>query len=85
MHCSSISSILETHKPTPIGQHPLVCRFLKGVFNRRPPPVCLTPTWDTGQVLMHILAVASCRELITIQVNIQGYLYAGSINSQACE
>ena len=54
VHRSAISSILETHKPTPIGQHPLVCRFLKGVFNRRPPPVCLTPTWDIGQVLMYI-------------------------------
>ena len=43
VHHSAISSILETHKPTPIGQHPLVCRFLKGVFNRRPPPMCPTP------------------------------------------
>ena len=35
----------------PIGQHPLVCRSVKGVFNERAPPVRVVPTWDIGKVL----------------------------------
>lgn len=28
-----------------------MCRFVKGVFNERPPPVRVVPTWDIGKVL----------------------------------
>ena len=37
-----------------MGQNPLVCRFLRGVFNQRPPPVKVVPTWDIGQVLLKL-------------------------------
>ena len=56
-HRSSLlrrSSFLESHSVSPIGKLPIVCRFLKGVFNRRPPVVCVTPTWDIGQVISFI-------------------------------
>ena len=51
VHRSAISSILQPNETVPVGQHPLVCRFLKGVFNLRPPPVSIIPTWDVGRVL----------------------------------
>ena len=54
VHRSALSSILEAHKPVPVGQHPLVCRFVRGVFNKRPPSVRVVPTWDIGQVLMYL-------------------------------
>ena len=54
VHRSALSSILEAHKPVPVGQHPLVCRFVRGVFNKRPPSVRAVPTWDIGQVLMYL-------------------------------
>ena len=54
VHRSALSSILEAHKPVPVGQHPLVCRFVRGVFNKRPPSVRVVPTWDIGQVLMDL-------------------------------
>ena len=53
VHRSALSSILEAHKPVPVGQH-LVCRFVRGVFNKRPPSVRVVPTWDIGQVLMYL-------------------------------
>ena len=37
-----------------IGQHPLVCRFLKGVFNCRPPLPKYTHTWDVDVVLSYL-------------------------------
>ena len=51
VHRSDISSILQPNETVPVGQHPLVCRFLKGAFNLRPPPVSIIPTWDVGRVL----------------------------------
>ena len=39
-------------KGFPVGQHPLVCRLLKGVFNLRPPCPRYAVTWE----VMHILA-----------------------------
>ena len=45
-----------THKEidgTPVGQHPLVSRFLKGVFNSHPPAPKYTTTWDVDIVLSH--------------------------------
>ena len=54
VHRSALSSILEAHKPVPVAQHPLVCRFVRGVFNKRPPSVRVVPTWDIGQVLMYL-------------------------------
>ena len=51
VHRSAISSILEPHKTVPVGQHPLVCCFMKGVFNVKPPTARVSPTWDVSRVL----------------------------------
>lgn len=37
-----------------VGQHPLVSRLLKGVFNSRPPAPRYTCTWDVGVVLTYL-------------------------------
>lgn len=37
-----------------IGQHPLVTRLLKGVFQTRPPLPRYQGTWDVGLVLRYI-------------------------------
>ena len=34
-----------------MGQHPLVCRLLKGVFNKCPPQPKLFPSWSVRDVL----------------------------------
>ena len=48
------SALLSTLLPVegiPVGQHPLVIRLLKGVFNLRPPMPRYTHTWDVSKVL----------------------------------
>lgn len=37
----------------PVGQHPLVSRFLKGIFNSHPPTRKYTTTWDMDIVFSH--------------------------------
>ena len=37
-----------------VGQHPLVTRFMKGVFNSRPPAPRYSSTWDVNIVLSYL-------------------------------
>ena len=50
----AISMTHEEIDGTRIGQHPLVSRFLKGVFNQRPPTPKYSCTWDVDIVLQYI-------------------------------
>ena len=37
-----------------VGQHPITIRFLRGIFNSRPPAPKYTTTWDVDRVLIYI-------------------------------
>ena len=47
---SAIRSTIPQVEGCPVGQHPLVCKFMKGVFNSRPPQPKYSGTWDVGLV-----------------------------------
>jgi hypothetical protein len=47
----------------PVGQHPLVCRFLKSVFNQRPALPKYNVTWDTDVVLKYLKQLSPCSKL----------------------
>ena len=50
------SAISMTHKHiegTPLGQHPLVSRLLRGVYNTRPPQPRYSATWDVDIVIKY--------------------------------
>ena len=51
LHRSALSSTIEPIERFCVGQHPLVCRLLKGIFNLRPPKTKLCPTWSVKSVL----------------------------------
>ena len=52
LHRSAISSLTQPDNSQPIGQHPLVSRFMKALFQHRPPAhKTLRPTWDVAEVL----------------------------------
>ena len=50
-YCSAISSVHERVDGFTVGQHPLVTRLMKGVFNDRPPLPRYTCTWNVQTVL----------------------------------
>ena len=58
LHRSALSSTLKPIDGFPVGQHPLVCRLLKGAFNMRPPRPNLCPSWSI-QVVLDMLKVWS--------------------------
>ena len=48
---SMLSSVLAPIGRTPVGQHPVIIRLFRGVFNKRPPLKELIPEWDLPLVL----------------------------------
>lgn len=65
---SAISSIA-TLDDKPAGQHPLVKRFMKAVFQVKPALQRLHCTWDPELVLNHIRSLGSNESLSTIQLS----------------
>ena len=56
------STIVKTENEIPFGELPLVCRFLKGVFNLRLDlPRCST-TWDVSVVLKYIKSLEALNQ-----------------------
>ena len=47
---SAISSTVPPLDRTPLGQHKIVCSFMKGVFNERPPKPRYSGTWEVSLV-----------------------------------
>ena len=43
--------------------HPLICRFMKGVFHLRPPTPRYTTTWDVLPVLQQLRSMHPLRDL----------------------
>ncbi len=52
-----------------IGQHPLVTRLLKGVYNQRPPKPRYTSTWDVDIVLNHMTSLGENTDLTLKQLS----------------
>ena len=48
---SMLSAVLNPVGNHQVGQHPHICRLLKGVFHSRPPKTKLLPEWDLQLVL----------------------------------
>ena len=51
---SALSTILTVHQYEKLSSHPLIKRFMKGVFNSKPPVPRYSVIWDLGQVLTYI-------------------------------
>merc|ERR1712030_304902 len=47
----------------PVGQDPLVCRFMRGIHRLRPPNTKLFPTWDIVTVLNRLLSWGVTKQL----------------------
>ena len=56
---SAISTVHPKVDDHPVGQHPLVSRMLKGVFNERPPLPRYSTFWDVGVVLRYLKQLGS--------------------------
>ena len=51
---SALSHVLDPFDGVDFGKHPVVCRVLKGMYNRRPQRSRYTATWDVNVVLNYL-------------------------------
>ena len=72
---SAVSNIDEnsvhTKMHTPVDKHPLVCRYLKGIFNKLTPVPKFNNIWSVDIVLEHLSVLWPLDELTNIEI---GYL-----------
>ena len=60
---SALSLILNIDGPHPFGSHPLVSRFLKGIYETRKPQAKYKTIWDVAIVLKHLKTLQPLDEL----------------------
>jgi hypothetical protein len=60
---SALSAVITLGSHQTFGEHPLVTRFLKGVFELKPSLPRYSVVWDMGIVLKHLQAMAPMEDL----------------------
>ena len=60
---SALSTVIVMPNGSKFGEHPVVCRFLKGVFELRPSLPKYTEIWDVAKVLEYLKTLSPAKEL----------------------
>ena len=81
---SAISMTHEEVDGTRVGQHPMVSRFLKGVFNDRPPAPKYSQTWDVDVVLSFLKALPENDHLSFTQLSHKLAMLMALSNADRC-
>jgi hypothetical protein len=63
VHRSALSSILQPSISPSLGEHPLVIRFMKSIFLRKPPSIQPRWSWDMATVLRYLKRLGSPQSL----------------------
>ena len=79
---SALSCILYTDSGSPIGQHPLIIRFMKGVFEKRPALPRNMVTWDTNIVLNHVKSLSPVKDLSLKNLTFKTVTMAALLSAQ---
>ena len=65
------------------GQHPLVCKLLQGIFNKRPPMPQYQTIWDVGVVIQYLkqLSPTEDQPLLTLSQKLVTLLALATCNA----
>lgn len=66
----------------PAGQHPLVCRFLKAVFNERPSLPRYNSVWDVNKVLHYLVTLSPVKKLSLKKLTSKLVMLIGLLSAQ---
>ena len=67
---SALSCVISIDN-VPVGQHLLVCRFLKGAFERKPPSRKYYAIWDVCQVLKFLKTMSPNSSLSLMELSLK--------------
>ena len=79
---SSLSSILMLSDNTPFGTHPLVCRFIKGVFELRPSLPRYQEIWDVSKVLEYLKTLQLPKDLTLKELTLKPTMLLALLSAQ---
>ena len=82
---SSLSSFIILGGNLTIGTHPLVQRYMKGVFQARPAVTRYTSTWDTSVVLLYLKGLHPATGLTLQQLTQKLVMLCVLVTRQRCQ
>ena len=81
------STVSESHLPidgSPIGSHPLISRFMKGIFELRPPQPSLFTTWSVMTVLKYLKSLSPPEGLNLKQLTLKVVMLSALVSAARC-
>ena len=70
---------------TTVGKHPLICKFMKGVFHERPALPRYQATWDVQIVLNRLKKWAPVRKLSLKELTLKLIMLLALVSGQRCQ
>ena len=81
----ALSSILSMSEKTAFGAHPLVCRFLRGVFAERPSLPRYKTIWDVNTVLKYLRGIQINKDLTLRDLTLKLTMLLALLSGQRCQ
>ena len=81
------STISASHLPidgSPTGSHPLISRFMKGIFELRPPQPRLFTTWSVMTVLKYLKSLSPPEDLNLKQLTLKVVMLSALVSAARC-
>ncbi|XP_069107780.1 uncharacterized protein [Argopecten irradians] len=82
---SALAAVFTLPGNVMIGTHPLICRFIKGVFQRKPAIPRYAVTWDVNIVLKYLKSLFPVEMLTLKQVTYKLVTLVALVTGQRCQ
>ena len=82
---SAVSSIVTLPNNTSFGAHPMVCRFLKGVFELKPSLPKYKNIWDVNTVLTYLSSLHPPQDLTLKDLTFKTTMLLALLSGQRCQ
>ena len=82
---SALSTILPLFNGIKFGEHPLVCRFLKGVYEQRPALPRYIAIWNVDEVLNYLTTMVHVTELTLKDLTLKLTMLLCLLTAQRCQ
>ena len=79
---SALSCLLKSFNRVPFGSHPVVSRFLKGVFESRPTVPRYTEAWDVGEVLSYLQKIPNSEDVSLKDLTLKTVMLVSLVSAQ---
>jgi len=82
---SAMSTIIQWSINTPFGSHPLVSRFMRGVFNTRPALTKYKEIWDISMVLTYLSTLHPPEKISLKELTLKVAMLLAILSSHRCQ